>query len=233
MIKTLNIAALGLIAVGPVALAISGFQAAGGLLLISLIVVLLGINVSPDRFEELTLGPLRAKLREKIKEADQLSEQLKSAIKLTLTLGVTAGMRSGRFAHQGGKLHKQIFEHVHEVARSAGLSQTDVDVVLDDFFKYVEIDMRSIIVGNHTFYDLDSEKLRKEISDEKTLPAQRLKLMKGLADREIADPSELDEWLKDYDQLIGHKRLRRPDVWWSHHDRRHDGFVIQPKPRQK
>jgi hypothetical protein len=118
---------LFLIGLGPVGLAVGGYAPAGGLLLVSLVVVLLAINVSVDRFEELTFGPLRAKLREKIREADELSANLKEALRLMLSLAVTSGMRTGRFAHEGGKLHQQVFEQVQEIAKTANFSSAEVE----------------------------------------------------------------------------------------------------------
>lgn len=230
--RILNVIVLLAIAVAPVLFAVAGYRAAGGLLLIALIVVLLATNVSADRIEELTLGPLRAKLREKISEVNQLSSQLKDALKLMLTLAVTSGMRTGRFAHEQGRLHKQVFEQVKAIADNAKFESTELDDILSDFFKYVEVDMCQLIIGSRAFGDPQSEEMRKKIKDrENTSFEERLTLMRSLAEREDADKNELEEWLKDYAELTERRRLRRPEVWWTHDERAHGDYVIKHKRR--
>jgi len=227
VIRVINIALLYLITFGPLLLAVLGLEAAGGIFLASLLIVLAAINISADRLEEFTIGPLKAKLREKIREANDLSEQLKNTIRLTLSIAVTAAMRTGRFAFETGKLQKEVYENALEIARSANLTQSDIDSILTAFFKYIEIDMRHIIVGGRIFSDPESERLRKAIEDGETSTSDRPQMMRQLANRQGGDLNEIEEWIRDYEELITKRRLRRPNVWWAHDERRFDDFIIK------
>jgi hypothetical protein len=61
--KYLNLTLLLIIAILPATLSALGKDPAAVILLASLLIVLLALNVSTDRLEELALGPLKAKLR--------------------------------------------------------------------------------------------------------------------------------------------------------------------------
>jgi hypothetical protein len=227
MIKTINILLLFIITLGPVLLAIAGYQVAAGVLLPSLIVVLLAININPDRFEEVAFGPLKAKLREKIHEANQLSVQLKNAIKLTLSVAVSAAMRTGRFADKDKMFHRRILESVEAIVRDTGLSESDRAEAQTEFVYFTDIDYRHAFVGSQIHSGSETGPLARAIIDTATPNKDVIASVKKLAELYEAKAPELNEWIQDYEYFVQHKSLRRPDAWFLHQDDRQDIGLIR------
>jgi len=229
-LKFFNILLLFLLLIAPAALAFYGYDTAGGLLLVSIVLILLAANVSSDRFEELALGPLKAKLREKIVEAGQLSEQLKNAIKLTLSVAVSAAMRTGRFADNNREFHRDILKSADAIVRDAGLTKEEREEALREFVFFTDIDYRHEFLGSEYHSGTETRALAEKIRHRSTSGEDAVSAIKKLIDLYGARSSELEEWVRDYEYFVAHKAIRRPDVWFKYEKDTQVGLIRKFAP---
>lgn len=92
--------------------------------------------------EELSLGPLRAKMTEKVKEVDRAIVEVKSLAQTLITPVVTMGMRIGRWdSALSRKEAHDLAKSTETILRRLAVPEDEISKSLEDFYKYTLFDM--------------------------------------------------------------------------------------------
>jgi hypothetical protein len=183
--------------------------------LISLALALIFVNVDAGTITEVSLGPLKARLERRIAEADALTQRLRESIKLTLAVAVSATMRTGRYPDRNRMYVRDALDRVDQIAKSAGLTSSDLAIVKDDFRRFTEIDMAQAFLSNYVFTDPTLEAIASPIRHGEKKGLDIIPGLRELVCLTGAGGPEIEEWIADYEQFVKTGILRRPKEWFS------------------
>src|SRR5882762_4212277 len=178
-----------------------------------------------------------ARTREIFARAEVNIDQLQSLAKTVATLSLSLVQRSGRFGGYSDEEQKQIHDETVNVLRRIGVTQSDLDAVLQDWHRIVEFDYAYFILGAHTV----PEGLDVAATGEWTE-------MRGGGVAKTASPMDVQHFLEkygvfsesmrelieDYRYYRANKSHRRPEVWsdrtkWGRLSRASRGLMGPPQ----
>lgn len=201
-------------AIGPVLLILLGKSEAGWMTLISAIIVMLGTRF--DAIEEISLGPLRAKLRKQVEEAEQVITAIRALATQVASTTLSLVKRSGRLGGYDDEEEEAIRIEVHDLLKQLGVGESEVNDTLNEWHRFTELDYSLFTLGGTQVpKDLPQEhqprwkELRSGGVKKIPLPEE----LKEFFEQAGMLTSEREELIKDYEFYLKNRKHRRPDHW--------------------
>ena len=198
--------------IGPTLGIFLGYNQAGWASLVSSLVLMFATRF--ETIEELSFGPLKAKLRKKIEEVDNFIEPLN---KLALTLSevtLTQMMGEGRWGGIGLKEKFKAREKIDALLDNLNIEDDERSKIYDKWNAYLESDHANKIVDQSSQYPENfCQRLNSLRINQLTIsPAADYR---SLFVTEDLLTSEIDALIKDLEHFQQHRTLRRSDTWFQ------------------
>ncbi len=204
---------------GPLTLILSGYSEAGWAAMISGLILMLGSRF--ELIEELSLGPLRAKLRQRIEETDTTLVAIRNLAALVASISLSLVKRSGRIGGYTDEEEEQIAKEVKGFLEQIDIDEANIDETFAEWHNAVGRDYVHFILGGNTIPDGGSpelfsewEALRSRWFDNLPAPEE----LTGFLSKGGALTPEREEWIEDYRFYLERHGHRRPEVWEQRRD---------------
>lgn len=207
---------IGLIAagVGPPLLIYKDQSETGWALLLSALIVLLATRF--DAIEELSFGPLRARLSREVEEATETLKRVRELAHLTAASTLSLVKMSGRMGGYTDAEEDEIKRSMIALLKQLNLTDAEVEEALSRWHQVVEYDYVHFLLGGNIVPDGFTDQERREWSQLRDGGIQNNPSPDVVEDY-LARTSTLDEERKglveDYRHYVTHREHRRPRVW--------------------
>lgn len=158
---------------------------------------------------------IEARTRAVVTQAKNTVTEMQTLARIFAKTTLSSVKRTGRIGGYEDDEEERIKTSVLSVLKNIGISESEYDNILHDWYCLTEFDYAMAILGGHTIpQGFDDQAIQvewKALRDFKHIPTPT-QLKEFLAKWDLLDEAHL-EYIKDYDYYITNREHRRLKVW--------------------